>query len=437
MLSLCLLLFAIALLSGVLYLWLFDTGLSGVLLRSIYSFVISTALVSIAFDISLITRIPFTYLVVALIITSAVLLFLLLRKRWPLVITSSSLLRPLTSISSVAVLVLICYLSSLFIPHSGRWGRWDARAIWTLHAQFMVDQCHWGNMFSPLISWTHADYPLMLSSLIAMSWKTLGTNDAIVPCVIAYVVFVLILLATYSGLKEKANPLLGILALIAFAFTPIFSRIAAYQGADTLLSLFILLAVITAHQSENKNSPKLLFLTGIIAGFAGWVKNEGLAFTLLFSIGMLWQYCRSPKSLWPYIAGLILPLTIIIIFKIGYAPSNDIIHGQGHNTLSHLTDFTLYKLTATFFAHNLRQLYPLPFIITALVIIRDYKRLLDAHLFILLAMLGVYFITFLITPRALQWHLETASERLFMQLFPAFVYVLLSLLGSNRLYSKT
>jgi hypothetical protein len=46
-------------------------------------------------------------------------------------------------------------------------------------------------------------------------------------------------------------------------------------------------------------------------------------------------------------------------------------------------------------------------------------------------MLGVYFITFLLTPRPLQWHLETSSERLFMQLFPAFIYTLLSLLASN------
>jgi hypothetical protein len=393
--------------------------------------VISTVLVSIAFDISLITRIPFTSLVVVLIITLVAVMFLQLRKRYPFVITMPTLLSPRTHISSVIVLALICYMSSLFIPHSGRWGRWDARAIWTLHAQFMVDQTHWSNMFSPLISWTHADYPLMLSSMIAMFWKTLGTHGPLVPCVIAYVVFVLIQLATYSGLKEKANPLFGILALIAFAFTPIFSKIAAYQGADTLLSLFILLAIIAAHQSENKNSSKRLFLTGIIAGFAGWIKNEGLAFTLLFSIGMLWQYRRSLKSLWPYIEGLILPLTIIIIFKTCYAPSNDIINGQGHSTLAQLADLTRYKLIATFFVNNFRQLYPILFIIAALVIVRDYRRLLDFHLFVLLGMLGVYFITFLLTPRPLQWHLETSSERLFMQLFPAFIYTLLSLLASN------
>ena len=435
MLSLCLLLLAVILLSGVISMWLSDADLTDSTLRHSYSLVISAVLFSFLFDLSLITAIPFSCFFIFSIPCAIALLFFRLRRSWPFSLTTFPALR--ASLSSIIVMGLISYLSFMFIPHSGRWGRWDARAIWTLHARFMVDQNHWRNMFAPSISWTHADYPLMLSSLIAMCWKALGANDAVLPCVIAYVVFVLILLATYSGLKEKTNPLLATLALIAFAFTPMFAKVAAFQGADTMLSLFILMAIISAHQSEAKTSPKLLFVAGFIAGFTGWIKNEGLAFTLIFSIGMLWHYRRSLRSLLPYLAGLTLPITIIVIFKICYAPSNDIIHAQGHNTLSQLTDLSRYKLIATFFTRNFRLLYPIPIIIAALIILRGYERILDIHLFILLAMLGVYIITFLITPRDLQWHLETASERLFIQLFPAFVYVLLSLLGNNRLYSKT
>lgn len=435
MFSLCLLLLAVILLSGVLSLWLADAGLTDSTLRHLYSLVISAILFSLLFDFSLITAIPFSWLFIFSIPCAIALLFFQLRRSRPFSFTIFLLIR--VSIYAVLVMGLISYLSFMFIPHSGRWGRWDARAIWTLHARFMVDQNHWRNMFAPSISWTHADYPLMLSSFIAMFWKALGANDAVVPCVIAFIVFVLILLAMYSGLKEKTNPFLGILALVSFAFTPMFAKVAAFQGADTLLSLFILMTTISAHQSENKISQRLLFVTGLVAGFASWIKNEGLAFTLLFSLGMLWQYRRSFKSLLPYIAGMVLPLTVIIIFKTCYAPSNDIIHAQGHSTLSQLTDPTRYKLIATFFIRNLRLLYPIPIIIAVLIILRGYKRILDTHLFVLLAMLVAYFITFLITPRDLQWHLETASERLFMQLFPAFIYVLLSLLGANRLYSKT
>ena len=332
----------------------------------------------------------------------------------------------------VVALGLLYYLSSMFIPHSGRWGRWDARAIWTLHALFLTDAQHWIDQFSPTIAWSHSDYPLMLSSLIAMFWRATGVNDPVVPCILAYLILVTVLLIVSSALRKKNGELWGVIGLLAFIPIGTYVKVAAFQGADSLLSLFILMPLVLARLNAKIDDPRLVFLTALIAGIAGWVKNEGIAFTIIFSLATLWKY-RSQRSLIAsYLYGLILPLSIIIVFKTCYAPVNDIVSGQNHaNSLMRPTDLGRYKLTAHFFLDNLLHLYPVFIGIVLLILLRGYKRFADQQLLILMLMLSVYYFTFIITPRDLRWHLETASERLFMQLFPAFVYVLLSLSGKD------
>jgi hypothetical protein len=232
------------------------------------------------------------------------------------------------------------------------------------------------------------------------------------------------------GLKEKNKFLLSLMGLFAFVFTRGYAELPSFQGADTFLSLFMLMAFVLACQNESHT--KLIFLTGFIAGFAGWVKNEGIAFMAIFSIGMIWKYRKAPGLLIYYIMGLALPIAIIFFYKGVYAPANDIIAGQHLGIISRLADMSRYKLTGSFFIRNARDLYPVLIVIGALVAIRGYRRLFDHQLFVIIMMMVVYFFIFIITPRDLQWHLETASGRLFLQLFPASVYVLLYLLGRDQ-----
>jgi len=133
-----------------------------------------------------------------------------------------------------------------------------------------------------------------------------------------------------------------------------------------------------------------------------------------------------------YIGGMALPLMVIILFKAIYAPANDIMAGQNQSVLPKIIDISRYMLTAQFFVENIRHLYPSILVIGSLVIMRGYRRLWDWQLLIILLMMGVYFFTFIITPRDLRWHLETASDRLLLQLFPALVYVLLCSLGGEK-----
>jgi len=254
----------------------------------------------------------------------------------------------------------------------------------------------------------------------------MGTTGPVAPCVIAYIVFVTVLLTICTGLGQ-INRLLALVGLVLFAFANSYIKMAASQGADTLLSLFILMALVLVRQHEKGGDVKLIFLTGFISGFAGWIKNEGIAFTIVFSIVMMWQYKKAPHHVAYYTAGLLLPVLVIIVFKTIYAPANDIMAGQNHNAVSRLMEPGRYKLTGIYFLNNIRHLYPGLLIIVGLVIITGYRRLYDSRLLVIMLMIGTYFFTFVITPRDLRWHLENASDRLLLQLFPSLVYVLLSL----------
>jgi hypothetical protein len=54
------------------------------------------------------------------------------------------------------------------------------------------------------------------------------------------------------------------------------------------------------------------------------------------------------------------------------------------------------------------------------------KIFLSLPFAIISALLGVYFVTYLITPYDLYWHLSTSLDRLFQQVYPALIYLLLS-----------
>jgi hypothetical protein len=429
MLQFYILLFVVLLMAGAVAFWLADTALEKGLVY-VYSAVTSIVLVSVLYDMSLILSLPYWAFLLIAILIAGFLLYYSLRKN-PLTRARLNIFGLKPGLYSVVIIGLIYYLSSLFIPLSVRWGKTDARAIWSLHALFFTDPHHWSDMFTNTISWSHPDYPLMLPSWIAMLWRAMGMTDAVVPCVIAYLTLVVVLITVSMALKEENKYLLGICGLLAFVFTRSYAEMPAFQGADTLVSLFMLMAFVLARRSGR--DMKLIFLTGFIAGFAGWVKNEGIAFILVFSLAMIWEYRKARGLLLYYIFGLALPVFIIAIYKTGYAPANDIIAGQNLSIISRLTDVSRYQLTWSFFWRDASSLYPVLLVILTLVAVRGYRRLLDVQLLALFMMVAVYFFIFIITPRDLEWHLATASVRLFLQLFPAAVYVLMYLLGRDSL----
>src|SRR5262249_40595038 len=59
---------------------------------------------------------------------------------------------------------------------SNPYGRWDAWAIWNLHAKFLAaPSAAWRGMFDAALGWSQPDYPLLLPSAVARGWTFAGS----------------------------------------------------------------------------------------------------------------------------------------------------------------------------------------------------------------------------------------------------------------------
>ena len=101
-----------------------------------------------------------------------------------------------------------------------------------------------------------------------------------------------------------------------------------------------------------------------MAGFSGWVKNEGLLFFIVFSVAMLIANIRSKSFIKSYLLGALLPMIIIVVFKLFYAPANDVVAGQSGSSMSKLLDISRYIIVSKEFIKNTWKIYPVILVLT-------------------------------------------------------------------------
>jgi hypothetical protein len=131
-----------------------------------------------------------------------------------------------------------------------------------------------------------------------------------------------------------------------------------------------------------------------------------------------------------FFGGLLPVLAVVVLFKILYAPPNDLLSGQGWRiTMARLADLSRYAITArVFIAEGLRVGNGGPALLAAYLLLVGF-RLEDRRptvilLAVILALtLAGYFLVYIITPHDLQWHLEFSIDRLIMHLWPGVLFV--------------
>ena len=133
-------------------------------------------------------------------------------------------------------------------------GGWDARYMWSLKAKFMFRSPEaWRGMFSPLLSWSHQDYPLLWPGSLAWGWNCLGHESLLwAPWVsLCFYVSCALILVWYLG--TQVSPVAGwwggsfFLGLIP----PLFWSI--HQYTDLPLAFFMtasVLMLLTGLRSE-------------------------------------------------------------------------------------------------------------------------------------------------------------------------------------------
>ena len=344
---------------------------------------------------------------------------------------------------AAVVIGMLSIAAFLVVSFNTVHGEYDGWEIWNMRARFLFrGGSQWTDAFSNLLHYSHPDYPLLLSATIARSWLYMGSESQAGPISIAMAfTFGTVALLSLALLKLRSRSQ-GLLAGAVLLGTPFFIAHGASQYADVPLGFYLLatLVLLSMHEQTSVASRSVLILAGMAAGFAAWTKNEGLLFlpAVLIALGAVsfakrgWK--NSLQRLIPFLIGVIPVLLIIFYFKVAVAPANDLISGQGSwPTIERLLAPSRYYETGAAFAEQMFRFgnwhrfinMPVLLVFYLLLVGIDFENhhiaIGAASLAIMITAMG-YFAIYIVTPRPLEWHLTTSLNRLYLQLWPSFLF---------------
>ena len=362
---------------------------------------------------------------------------------------------------------LLAFLASFLLawreaPH----GKWDAWLVWNMHARFLYRAGEaWQDVFSSGMDWwTHWDYPLLLPLSIVRSWRYMGSESVYVPAVFAFLFSLLtvgLLLSALAHLRGRSQGYLGAMVLLG---TPLFLLMGSSQFADVPLAFFILatLVLLQCYGSSPDRPLGPLILAGLTGALSAWTKNEGILFFPIVAAVLLfteaysdgWKAALRRTAL--LLAGALPVLLTIGYFKMQLAPPNDLVVGFGGAAVAaKLTDPGRYAevaktflITGISFTQGLfdaRKGISLNIggVVTTAVLIgylflmgvridrRDRIAVVRSAAILGFMLLGFFFV-YVLTPRDLGYHLATSLNRLFLQLWPGFIFLFFMIASSQE-----
>ena len=348
------------------------------------------------------------------------------------------------SFSSLIFFALLIGFMPKFSAHISMWGRWDAIAIWNLHAKFLFSENSWSDYLLSNMEWSHPDYPLFLPASIAYFWKAIGNISATVPFLISLFFTFSIPIVLHDSLPQKSlfQKLLAIFLPLLLCYNDTYLKWMLSQMADAPLALGILLALVYFNQFFRNKSTQALILASFIAFVILWIKNEALLFTLSFmAILIIHRYFSFQFRRGYFISTIFILLAFFLplYFKLHFAPQNDLYVATSFEAfILKLFDATRYKVIGNYGLQTLieSQFWLLLFIPFLIIVFRSNLftliKLPTAQLLLLLTIF--YFFIYVVTPKDLNWHLETSLIRLLVQIIPAWLFVLsgISLLQKDK-----
>ncbi|MDP3921258.1 MAG: hypothetical protein Q8R76_10695 [Candidatus Omnitrophota bacterium] len=323
-------------------------------------------------------------------------------------------------------------ISSISNVHGG----WDARYFWKLKAQFFVREPElWQKMFSPIIDWSHPDYPLMLPGSITWGWLWAEKEIYVWPVVIAFLFSLATPALVFWFLIERVSLLTAIMGATFVLGMDVYQFWAVSQYADIPLCFLFTAAGVVFVQALRFKEKSLFFLTGLLAGLSAWTKNEGIVFSLwigLVFILILWRdksFSNHPKKMWflgAFLLGLAVPFACVIYIKTSLSASGDYLR-SGRSFLDLVKQLfgdwrRTVVITASFFYYPRLEhwgglwIFMLIAFGTRIFFRRHIKW--RAYSWVFLALVTLvnlgYYLIIHITPHSLVFQLNTAMNRLLL-----------------------
>jgi hypothetical protein len=320
-------------------------------------------------------------------------------------------------------------------------GDWDAWAIWNLRAAFIASGDEWLKGFSPVVLWSHPDYPLLLPLNVARLWALLGERSVLAPVIwgLLFQLSLVGLLASSVRLQRGALQgwLAGILGIAAISVSLNFR-----QYADIPLAYYFLAANVLLFMGNTLagRGPGPVMLAGLMTGAALWTKNEGwallvavIAVQLLLDLVSRRPLAQITRWFGFFLLGLLPLLLATLYFKLTLAPPNDIvgnlnitaIKGKLVEVPRYLT--ILKAARSQFINYGDLALPMLPLLLAYGILVgisfpKIQRSSILALLLRVVIITGIYFMIYLLTPNNLTWQLNTSLERLITQILPSALF---------------
>jgi hypothetical protein len=319
----------------------------------------------------------------------------------------------------------------LYYARQHLYGFEDAWSIWNLPARTIFRQNSADILRNSMFyNRFHPDYPVAVSLNVAWGWFILGSEVSRVPIVIQLLSTFTPAIILLAALSKWKNNLAGALAALVVVITPDIAS-AVGQYADPLLTLHMVAAAAALYGYLKSRADGLMILAGLLAGYAAWVKNEGLLFVVVFVIVCMlaaWKKVIAWRAMKYLGIGLLIPLITVVLFKIVVASQNDVLAGNV-SLYQQITDYSRWIVIAKSFAVYMLRYANWPvsiflvFLIYALLIGFDTRET-PYQVLILLLVLGQvagYALIYLITPHDLVLHIGTSIKRLIFHVFPILI----------------
>jgi hypothetical protein len=340
-------------------------------------------------------------------------------------------------------------LASAAMVHTSQtylYGTWDAFVEWNLRAKYLAGPDEtWIRAFSPQASW-HPDYPLLLSGFIAQLWKFSGGETSPLSPILTAVLFaasVLALLVSAVAIARGTGP--ALLAGLILMTTRRFLMQPMAQYADVPLSFYYLATLVLVFLSATPegifHKAVLAAMAGAFASFAAWTKNEGLIFFLL-SLGCYWLVSLRRRSgvgssmapWWYFLIGAMPGLLVVGYFKAFLAPPNDLAGQTPVQALHKMVELDRYiRIGKSLVIEALRlgDWWAHPLLLLAILAValrlrihRSQTRPILAIGLTLASLFVAYCGVYIVTPLDLGWHLNTSLQRLYVQMWPTFLFLI-------------
>jgi hypothetical protein len=329
------------------------------------------------------------------------------------------------------------------------YGTIDVRIVWNYRARWLFkggDQWKFA-FFSPVARDAEyeddnghaADYPLLITGSVYRGWELNGNDRVSVPIMIAGIFTFATYLLLYASLTLLRNRNQAYLAALFMLVSTQFLHLGTDQYGDVPLAFFILatIALFALKDRYPAISWQALVLAGFTVSCAAWTKNEGLMFlVLVIVVRFFGQMVRKDWSnlaieAFSFLLGMLPVLGTLLYFKIWFAPRNDMINIPTlKKTAFYLFDLDRYRIVLTMmlekivtFNNSIIFLMAAYFLISGLDRSDNIKKHALSHVILLILMMCGYFFAYVITPYELEWHISSSIRRLYIQVWPAWVFL--------------